>query len=450
MKIERRTIDFIPEQERHGSPSDLFTFWFGASVNMTTLVIGALLIGLGLNLFWSTVAIVLGIASGTVFVASHSVQGPRLGIPQMIQSRAQFGVYGAIIPMLFVVFIYLGYSVANTLIVYQGLADIVPLGRATIVVLFSLAMFLIALYGYRLIHGVQRWLAYASILGFALVFIIILQNPPPASLWQPEPTALSLILAGIGLTATFTLSYAPYVADFSRYLPSQTSSAKVFWCTYAGFIVSLSMTMLLGAMLAALIPSYMDNSAGNLANLFGPYAPVLYALIVVGLLCANILNLYGAFMAIVTTIQSFRNWAISTSARAAILLVVACANIAMSVPDMGDFSNLFLNFIFLMSYALIPWTAINLVDYYILRQGRYSVADIFDPDGIYGRWNHITIFAFFLAILVQIPFIATGFYTGPIAQALGGIDLAWLVGIIVGAAAYYFPMRARLTRRAAI
>ncbi|MGO7726390.1 cytosine permease, partial [Rhizobium ruizarguesonis] len=60
---------------------------------------------------------------------------------------------------------------------------------------------------------------------------------------------------------------------------------------------------------------------------------------------------------------------------------VAIDNAVLSYFGDGDFSTMFLNLIFLMSYALIPWTAINLVDYYVLRSGQYRVADIFDPDG---------------------------------------------------------------------
>ena len=92
MKVEERSIEYIPANERHGKAKDLFPIWFGANMNITTLVSGSLPIMLGLNLFWSVIAIVIGSLIGAIFMASHSVQGPKLGIPQMIQSRAQLGV----------------------------------------------------------------------------------------------------------------------------------------------------------------------------------------------------------------------------------------------------------------------------------------------------------------------------------------------------------------------
>ena len=47
----------------------------------------------------NAVADALGIAVGTVFMAFHASQGPWLGLPQMVQSRAQFGYRGVIVPV---------------------------------------------------------------------------------------------------------------------------------------------------------------------------------------------------------------------------------------------------------------------------------------------------------------------------------------------------------------
>lgn len=112
MKVETRSIEYIPENERHGKARGLFPVWFGAQMHLTTLVTGALCISFGLNLFWSVMAIITGNLLGAIFMASHSAQGPKLGIPQMIQSRAQFGVIGAVIPLILVIFMYLGFFAA--------------------------------------------------------------------------------------------------------------------------------------------------------------------------------------------------------------------------------------------------------------------------------------------------------------------------------------------------
>jgi nucleobase:cation symporter-1, NCS1 family len=50
-------------------------------------VLGGFAILFGLNLLWALIALFLGTVLGTAFTALHAVQGPRLGVPQMI-SRA--------------------------------------------------------------------------------------------------------------------------------------------------------------------------------------------------------------------------------------------------------------------------------------------------------------------------------------------------------------------------
>src|SRR5450755_4334289 len=97
------------------------------------------------------------------------------------------------------------------------------------------------------------------------------------------------------------------------------------------------------------------------------------------------------------------------------------------------------HFILLLLYVLVPWTAINLVDYYLLRHGVYDVESFFRRDGgIYGWVNWAAVTCYLLGIAVQLPFVATAFYTGPAARAMGGIDLSWVVGLSVTAPAYYF------------
>src|SRR5579875_2348569 len=122
MKVEKHSIDYIPREERHGSPKDLFTIWFSMNMQTVPIVTGALAVILGLNLFWSIVAIVIGNLLGAIFMAYHSAQGPKLGIPQMIQSRAQFGFYGAILPLVLVVVMYLGYFASSAVLGGQAIS----------------------------------------------------------------------------------------------------------------------------------------------------------------------------------------------------------------------------------------------------------------------------------------------------------------------------------------
>ena len=92
-------------------------------------------------------------------------------------------------------------------------------------------------------------------------------------------------------------------------------------------------------------------------------------------------------------------------------------------------------------YLFTPWTAINLVDFYWVRKGHYSVREIFNPHGMYGRWNWRGLLAYGVGFVAMIPFFSTPLYTGPIAAALGGADIAMLVGLPVSALVYIVACR---------
>ena len=62
-----------------------------------------MVVSFGLTFWWAVIAIAAGTLAGALFIALHATQGPRLGVPQTIQSRGQFGFYGAVIPLVVVV-----------------------------------------------------------------------------------------------------------------------------------------------------------------------------------------------------------------------------------------------------------------------------------------------------------------------------------------------------------
>ena len=78
-----------------------------------------------------------------------------------------------------------------------------------------------------------------------------------------------------------------------------------------------------------------------------------------------------------------------------------------------------------------------MIDYYCFTRSRYDVPALSDPDGRYGRWNRTGISIYLIGILVQIPFLSTSFYTGPLVERLGGVDISWVVGLVVPGVLYY-------------
>src|SRR6185312_9210270 len=115
-QVEIRSIDYMPVSERHGKPWHLGPVWFQGNAQLSTLAVGAIGVSIGLNLIWSIIAIILGTLVGTLFMAFHSAQGPKLGLPQMIQSRAQFGYFGSLLPVVVAVALFIGFNVFNTIL----------------------------------------------------------------------------------------------------------------------------------------------------------------------------------------------------------------------------------------------------------------------------------------------------------------------------------------------
>ena len=174
----------------------------------------------GISLGWSVVAVVLGAVFGTFFMAFHANQGPRMGLPQMIQSRAQFGIRGAVVPFVAVVFVYVGFNVFNVILATQGLQPVLPgaPGCGTpILIVLAVAL---AVVGYDLLHFVQRWLTYLLIAVFGVLTIGALTNLDAGSA-IPSSGGFSWasFLITFGAAAGYQISYAVYVSDYSRYLP---------------------------------------------------------------------------------------------------------------------------------------------------------------------------------------------------------------------------------------
>ena len=123
------------------------------------------------------------------------------------------------------------------------------------------------------------------------------------------------------------------------------------------------------------------------------------------------------------------------------LAVAFIASCAIALSSSGDFVNRFEDLLALLLYLFTPWTAINLVDFYLVRRGHYSIREIFNPAGMYGRWNWRGLTAYVIGFVAMIPFFSSGLYTGPVARALGGADIAMLIGLPVAAGVYLLACR---------
>ncbi|WP_229117091.1 cytosine permease [Enemella dayhoffiae] len=62
-----------------------------------------------------------------------------------------------------------------------------------------------------------------------------------------------------------------------------------------------------------------------------------------------------------------------------------------------------------------------------------DIPALYDPAGRYRGWQWGTIAVYAFGVLIQIPFMAQKLYTGPITKLLSGVDISWIVGLVVTA-----------------
>ncbi len=167
--IEERSIDWVPEDERHGKLWHQAPLWFLGNFQYFSIPIGFIGPGLGLSLGWTIVAGFLGLVVGTLFMAFHASQGPTLGLPQMIQSRAQFGYRGVVVPLFATLFTYLAFNVTDQVLMSSGLNAAFGWNADLVAIVVAVLAAIIAIYGHDWVHRVFR-----AILCVSLPLMIIL------------------------------------------------------------------------------------------------------------------------------------------------------------------------------------------------------------------------------------------------------------------------------------
>jgi purine-cytosine permease-like protein len=201
--------------------------------------------------------------------------------------------------------------------------------------------------------------------------------------------------------------------------------------------------MAVGTVAAASAPrldvaAAMEHAADSVIPGLGP---ILLLAALLGLITVSSLNFYGGSLTLLSVADTVRPLKCTAGKRMVSLAVAFVASCIIAVSSSSAFLTRFEDYLALLLYLFTPWTAINLVDFYVVRRGHYSIREIFNPAGMYGRWNWRGLTAYVAGFIAMIPFFSTGLYTGPIARTLGGADIAMLVGLPVAAAVYLLSCR---------
>jgi nucleobase:cation symporter-1, NCS1 family len=189
-----------------------------------------------------------------------------------------------------------------------------------------------------------------------------------------SPPHLGLFVAGVALLVIDILSFGPFVSDYSRYLPKDVGAARVFCSIYLGNILATVAACAVGAYLAALLPKL--GTVGAVGKISGPWALVIMALSLVN---ADTFNAYTGSFQILSLANMFRQLKASRATRIVPFLFTMAVGVVVAELGYKSFVNNLSNFLDVLLVIFIPWSAVNLTDYFLVRRAHYDVPSFFTP-----------------------------------------------------------------------
>ncbi len=427
--VEPYGVDAIPDAERHGKATSQMSIWFAAGMNFPIMVLGFYAVGMGLSLTSAVTAILVGSFAGSVVMGILSRMGGRLGVAQQVQARGPLGFFGNFAPVAYVnVFAGIGWAAVTVILGAQAAHSLVhgiPFWLAALV-LVSLQL-VVAIYGYNMIHYLQRILAVVLFAGFLMITIVAIHRGSHGYTASKAGVATYGHAGGwitfMGYFLSFLIAWWPFASDYSRYLPDtdRVSRATGLW-TFAGNFISLSWLGIAGALLGGSAASG-QTPIDALHTLTGSLAVPALLTILLSSFSQNFLNVYGGAI----SIQTLR---IPVSRRTAVIFICAVAYV-ISLWAGNGFEAKFKTFLFLGAYLIAPFGAVLLLDWVLnKRYDRSKIGELYDTRRIL-EWGFV---AWLVGSLASIPFWELSFYTGPFAKAHPHSgDLSYFVGFAVGA-----------------
>ena len=144
--------------------------------------------------------------------------------------------------------------------------------------------------------------------------------------------------------------------------------------------------------------------------------------IALGVIGANAMNLYGGMLSLLTAASSLTCvCARALGLRIAGIAAIFAAALLLSVAASSNFLANYQNFLLLLLYFFIPWTAINLTDFYFVKRGRYDMDALYEPQGatrttvVGGPSGGVALKAmpaYVVGMLVQLPFANITWWKG--------------------------------------
>lgn len=446
MQPELNDINFIGESERRGKASDLFWPWAGANVSLLALSYGAFFLGFGISFWQATIAAVIGTVGSFTLVGVSSLAGKRSSAPTMTLSRAAFGVKGNAVPGLLSYLVFVGWE--TVLVSLATLATGTVLERATsldrnisLILGFLIAASLTifgGVLGHSVIMKLQRWITGITVVATVAYLVLTLDEVNWDAVFAIKAgTTAGLIGAIIFAITGIGLGWVNSAADYSRYLPRDTSGRAVFSWTVFGASTVPIVLVIYGSALSGSSKELSDAIAmdpiGALTELLPTWFLIPFALVaILGLVGGAILDLYSSGLTLISI-----GVKVKRPVAAAIDGTIMLFGTIYIVWFATDFFAPFQGFLITLGVPVAVWSAIFVADV-VLRKRDYAEADLFIETGRYGRVNPVAIALVVIGSIVGWGFVTNTFagwlnWQGYFMGAIGGKEGQWAyanVGVI--------------------
>jgi NCS1 family nucleobase:cation symporter-1 len=433
--IEGHGMEPIPETARYGSVNRLFTVWFTPNLVPAAFFVGTLASIVGLGWWLGVLAIIVGNVIGAGLVSIVSAMGPRTGMAQIPAARLPFGKT-IVVPGVINWLSTIAWDAINAFFgayaidALTGGAIPFPVGLAIVIILQAA----LSVIGYEAIHTFERFAAVGLAILFAIVTFALLPKATFGGAGTSDTLGTFVLMTTIA--GSFNLAWALYASDYSRYLPASTPARQVSVWTFLGLFVGAVWIEILGLAVVGALGSETDTVHQIYALLGGGVVGAIAMIaIFFGTVAVNAMNDYTGSLSLQAA--GLKVWRPASAAVVAVLSFLATLYLYYN-----NFSSTVENYLLVITYWIGPWAAIVLLDWQA-REDRVNAAGAVDfsllPSGV----NALA--ALVIGFVVSIPFMNQTLYVGPASTALGGADIAYIVGFIVAGAVYVALQRREST-----
>jgi NCS1 family nucleobase:cation symporter-1 len=435
--VEPGGAGFIPIEERHGRPLNLFWTWMSPNLEFATIFVGVISVLYFQQTFWQAVAaIVLGTALGSATHGILSARGPSMGVPQMILSRIGFGYRGNILPAgLNAVVAGIGWFAVNSVSGALALATLTKLPDVLCLVVVVVLQVVIAFFGHNLVQAFERYAFPVLAVIFLITSIIVLSKSSPGAAAGGHG-GLGGFLLTVGAAFGYAAGWNPYATDYTRYLRPDTSKLATGLWAALGVFVSCVFLEIVGAASATIAaPGIANPTAAFTSHLPTFMADLTLLAIALGAISANAINIYSGSM-------SFLALGINLPLglrRAIVSGVFGLLGFLLAWSGLSDAGHKYEMFLLVISYWIGPWLAVYLTDWFLRRGKR---VDGFLYDKAHNPWSGFVAMAVGMIVSIWLFSNQDGEYVGPIpAHFPSWGDSTFEVGFVLAALLYALLFR---------